>query len=87
VRAAVRRAVVKPEYPAEAQRPRIQGAVVLEAVISRHGCVRSARVLRSIPDLDSAALWATTQWLFEPARLDGAPVPAVMTVTVNPCTR
>lgn len=74
---------VKPYYPEEAQRQRIQGVVVVEAVISRQGCIQGGRVLRSIPYLDEPALWAVTQWLFEPTRLDGVAVPAVMTVTVN----
>ena len=74
---------VKPEYPGPAQRQGIQGVLVLEGTISRHGCIQGARVLRSIPYLDVPAMWAVTQWLFEPTLLDGAPVPAVMTVTVN----
>ena len=72
-----------PIYPAMARTAHVQGVVILEAVIDSNGRVESARVLRSIPLLDEAALAAVRQWRFEPARLNGQPVPVVMTVTVN----
>jgi len=46
------------------------------------GRVREARVLRSIPLLDASALEAVQQWTFRPTRLNGEPVPVVLTVTV-----
>jgi protein TonB len=42
-----------------------------------------ARVLRSIPLLDEAALEAVQQWRFTPTVVDGVPQAVVMTVTVN----
>ena len=74
---------VQPIYPQEAQRQRIQGLVIIDATISRTGCVSDARVTRSIPYLDIAALTAVSEWTFEPTRIDGTPVPTLMTVTVN----
>jgi protein TonB len=74
---------VMPMYPAMARTARVQGLVILEAVIDSSGRVESARVLRSLSLLDDAALEAVRQWRFEPARLNGQPVPVVMTVTVN----
>jgi TonB family protein len=74
---------VRPEYPDAARAAGIQGVVILEAVIDAAGKVGSARVLRSIPDLDQAAVDAVRQWEFAPTLLNGAPVPVVMTVTVN----
>lgn len=74
---------VPPVYPALAQAARVQGAVILEATIDRDGRVASARVLRSIPLLDQAALDAVRQWRFTPTSLNGVPVPVLMTVTVN----
>lgn len=74
---------VRPIYPAEAQRARIQGVVILEATISATGCLSDARVVRSIPYLDVPAMRAVLGWQFEPARVDGSPVPVFMTVTVN----
>ena len=74
---------VKPVFPAEAQAARVQGVVILEAVIDDQGNIANARVLRSIPLLDSAALSAVSQWQFTPTLLNGAAVGVIMTVTVN----
>ncbi len=73
---------VAPVYPAIAQAARVQGVVILEAVIGEDGRVRNLRVLRSIPLLDQAAIDAVRQWQFTPTLLNGEPVPVVMTVTV-----
>ncbi len=72
-----------PVYPAIAQAARVQGLVILEATIAANGRVVDARVLRSIPLLDQAALDAVRQWQFTPTLLNGSPVPVVMTVTVS----
>jgi TonB family protein len=74
---------VKPVYPENALANKIQGIVILEAVIGLDGSVESARVLRSVPELDQAAADAVRQWQFTPTLLNGAPVPVIMTVTVN----
>jgi len=74
---------VKPVYPAIAQSARVQGVVIIEATIGPNGRVQDARVLRSIPLLDQAALDAVKQWEFTPTLLNGVPVPVIMTVTVN----
>ena len=74
---------VAPVYPAIAQSARVEGVVILEAVIDAQGRVESAKVLRSIPLLDQAAVEAVRQWRFTAARLNGEAVPVVMTVTVN----
>jgi len=72
-----------PVYPPEAQRAGVSGPVILEAVVGEDGKVRSARVLRSIPQLDQAAITAVQQWEYTPTLLNGVAVPVVMTVTVN----
>jgi protein TonB len=74
---------VKPVYPAIAQSARVQGIVIIEATISETGKVVDARVLRSIPLLDTAALEAVMQWEFTPTLLNGQPTPIIMSVTVN----
>jgi protein TonB len=74
---------VEPVYPAIAQSARVQGVVILEAVLDANGRVDSVRVLRSIPLLDQAAVDAVRQWRFTPALLNNEAVPVVMTVTVN----
>jgi protein TonB len=74
---------VAPVYPPIAQSARVQGVVIIEATIGANGRVTEARVLRSIPLLDQAALDAVKQWQFTPTLLNGVPVPVIMTVTVN----
>jgi TonB family protein len=74
---------VNPVYPPIAQSARVQGVVIMEIVITPEGQVQDARVLRSIPLLDQAALDAVRQWEFTPTLLNGAPTPIIMTVTVQ----
>lgn len=72
-----------PAYPTIARTAKVEGVVILEAVIDATGGVESVRVLRSIPLLDQAAVDAVRQWRFTPTLLNGVAVPIVMTVTVN----
>lgn len=74
---------VKPVYPVEARDARVQGVVIVEVTIGPDGTVTDARLLRSIPMLDEAALDAVQQWEFTPTLLNGVPVPVIMTATVN----
>lgn len=74
---------VPPEYPWIAQQNKVEGTVILEAVIAESGRVRDVRVLRSVPLLDQAAVDAVRQWHFTPTLLNGEAVPVVMTVTVR----
>ena len=53
---------VPPIYPAIAQQARVEGIVIIEAIIGVDGRVRDARVLRSQPLFDEAALAAVRQW-------------------------
>jgi protein TonB len=74
---------VPPVYPVIAQQARVEGVVIIEAIIGTDGRVKEARVLKSKPLLDEAALAAVRQWVFSPTTLNGVPVPVLMTVTVN----
>jgi TonB family protein len=74
---------VAPVYPPIAQNARVQGVVILELRVGVDGRVEEARVLRSIPLLDQAAIDAVMQWEYSPTLLNGAPVPILMTVTVQ----
>jgi len=74
---------VRPMYPPDAEAAKIQGVVILEATINADGRVSDAKILRSIPMLDDAALAAVREWEFTPTYLNGAAVPVIMTVTVN----
>ena len=83
IKAPVKTKDVRPTYPAIAQSARVQGIVIIEATIGPNGRVADAKVLRSIPLLDNAALDAVRQWEFTPTLLNGVPVPVIMTVTVQ----
>ena len=74
---------VPPAYPPEALAARLQGVVILETRVEPDGHIQHARVLRSIPILDQAALSAVLQWEFAPTLLNGAAVPVLLTVTVQ----
>lgn len=74
---------VRPEYPEDAQEAGIQGTVVLGIVIGGDGSVLDTEVLRSIPELDQAAIDAVKQWQFEPTLLNGEPVEVEMSVTIQ----
>jgi len=74
---------VMPEYPDIARSARVEGVVIIEAVIGADGRVEHARVLRSKPLLDEAALAAVRAWEYTPTLLNGRPTPVIMTVTVQ----
>jgi TonB family protein len=74
---------VDPVYPEEARKKGIQGVVILEAKIDESGRVMDAMILRSVPDLDQAAIDAIRQWVYEPMLINGKPVKAIFTVTVK----
>ena len=71
---------VPAKYPEAARQSRVMGVVILEITVQPDGTVSNARVLRSIPSLDAAALEAVRQWRYEPT---GLPNAVNMTVTVN----
>ena len=72
-----------PEYPAIARSARIQGVVILEAVINERGTIERIKVLKSEPLLDAAAIAAVKEWRYTPTLLNGVPVSVLMTITIN----
>ncbi len=70
-------------YPDDAKAAGIKGAVQTEIVIDETGKVVDARVIRSVPLLDEAAVTAVREWQFQPAVFNGKPIPIRMTVTVQ----
>ena len=74
---------VNPVYPEAARKARVQGVVILECTISPQGRIASVKTLRGVPLLSEAAIEAVRQWEYEPTRLNGVPVPVILTVTVN----
>ncbi len=73
----------KPVYPPLAKAARIQGTVVLEAVISKQGTIENLSVLQGHPLLIQAAIDAVKQWRYKPTLLNGEPVEVITTITVN----
>jgi TonB family protein len=74
---------VTPVYPAIAKNAQVGGTVTIEATIDTDGKVSDARVVKSVPLLDAAALDAVRQWEYKPSMVGGKPVPVVVTVNVN----
>jgi protein TonB len=74
---------VAPVYPEIALRARVQGAVILEAVINERGTVERIKVLRSVTLLDAAAVDAVSRWRYTPTLLNGTPVAVLMSITIN----
>ncbi len=72
-----------PQYPPDARAAGINGLVMAEVVIDPSGRVTDARIVRSIPLLDDAALAAVRNWQFAPTVINGQSVPVRMTVQVN----
>jgi TonB family protein len=74
---------VEPVLPEAAAKAGIFGMVILEIIIGTDGSVTDAKVLRSIPMLDKAAVDAVKGWRYAVTHLNGQPVPVITTVTVN----
>ncbi|HVS64557.1 MAG TPA: energy transducer TonB [Thermoanaerobaculia bacterium] len=73
-----------PLYTEEARQGRIQGVVLLHAVIDAEGNVASIDVLKGLPlGLAESAVETVKTWRYEPARRDGVPVPVYFTLTVS----
>jgi protein TonB len=77
---------VRPTYPRLAVITHTQGAVILEAVITREGTIDKSRLRvlsTASPLLTSAAVEAVEQWRYKPTLLSGKPVEVLATITVN----
>jgi protein TonB len=74
---------VEPPYPPLAKSARIQGPVVLFAVISRSGTIDNLRVLSGHPMLVQAAIDAVKQWRYRPYILNQEPIEVETQITIN----
>ncbi|HEX7191671.1 MAG TPA: energy transducer TonB [Thermoanaerobaculia bacterium] len=79
---------VDPVYPGEwhgSQSAAGNVFVIIQAIISKTGCVRSVRLIAQspFPEFNSSAVYAVSQWTFYPGMLDGKPVDVIYNVTVN----
>lgn len=73
---------VAPPYPGIARAGRIQGDVVLKAIISRDGSIQDLQLVSGHPMLVPAAIEAVRQWRYRPYLLNGQPVEVETTITV-----
>jgi TonB family protein len=74
----------KPVYTREAMRRKVQGTVVLDAIVGVDGIVQTTCVARSLdPALDAQAVGAARRWRFTPGQKDGNPVPVFVTIELT----
>lgn len=74
---------IPPKYPPEAKKARIQGKVLLNAIIGETGEVENLKVVSGPAELQQSALDAVRQWTYRPVLVNGAPVEVQTTVTVT----
>jgi len=74
---------VQPLYPPLARQARVQGTVVLRAIISAEGRIENLQVISGHPLLVSAAMDAVRQWRYRPYLLNDQPVEVETQITVN----
>jgi protein TonB len=74
---------VQPTYPQAALAVHAQGAVQIEATVTKEGNVTNLKVLKGDAVLARAALDAVRQWRYKPYYLDGQPVEIQTQITVN----
>jgi protein TonB len=73
----------RPAYPALARQARIQGTVVLHAIIDKDGKVAQMEIISGHPLLVQSALEAVKQWRYKPTQLNGDPVEVDTTIQVT----
>ena len=74
---------VPPSYPKLAKSQRVSGNVLIDALIDPAGHVTVMNVVSGPTLLHQAAMDALKQWKYQPASLDGKPVPMHLTVTIR----
>lgn len=74
---------VQPSYPMLARQMKVQGAVILQALIGADGTIQDLKVLSGPAILASAAQEAVRQWRFKPYLQNGVPVETEAKITVN----
>jgi len=74
---------VDPVYPAIAKTARVQGTVILAAVIGKDGAIQNLHVVSGHPLLQGAAMDAVKQWRYKPYILNGEPVEVDTQVEVH----
>jgi protein TonB len=70
-------------YPPMALRAKLQGVVVIDALVDASGKVESMKVISGLADLQQAAMEAVHNWKYEPAQLNGQPIAVHTRVSVT----
>jgi TonB family protein len=73
----------QPSYPKLASLTRMQGEVVMQAIISKEGSIEDVRVIKGHRLLRSAATNAVRSWRYRPFLINGQPVEVATIVTVD----
>jgi TonB family protein len=75
---------VKPQYTLGAMRDRVEGTVVVQAIVNTDGRIGDLRVIRNLhSELDQAAVDAARRWRFQSGTLNGQPVPVVVVIELT----
>jgi len=74
---------VRPGYPVLARQMKVQGSVILQALIGRDGLIQDLHVMTGPPILAEAAQEAVRQWRFKPHYMNNEPVETQTSITVN----
>ena len=74
---------VQPMYPPLARQARIQGTVILRAIVSKSGTIENLTVVTGHPMLVKSALDAVRQWRYRPYLLNDEPIEIDTEITVN----
>src|SRR5438270_794113 len=75
---------VEPQYGELARHAKVQGVVIIEAIIDKDGNVDKVKVIKGLPmGLSETAEQAVREWKFKPGTLNGEPVDVIFNLTVN----
>ena len=75
--------IEQPQYPPLAKKAKIEGVVIVEAVVTADGSVDKVKVISGPQQLVDAAVEAIKQWKYEPTFLNGQAVPVILTARIN----
>jgi TonB family protein len=74
---------VSPVYPAQARLLRLEGKVILAAMVMEDGTVGDVKVVEGAPALAQSAVDAVKHWRYQPFELDGKPVKNEIRINVD----
>ncbi len=73
---------VQPIYPGDAKMARVQGTVVMHAILAKDGTVRDLKYVSGPQDLVNASITAVKQWRYRPTTLNGQAVEVDTTISI-----